>query len=490
MPDTALPPHADAAQVVIPAVQHWKSDGGALALRDGFIVVWCDAALADMACTLVAEITERAGLSGAAGATVRAGEINLVLDQEYDLGACPATAARVGYVLAVGDGVVHAARTETGVFWAARSLLQMLLAPSGLPCGRALDWLNYRVRGFILDVGRRVSRPEFLADMIKFMGWFKLSTSMVHLNDNGIVKDTGRSWSEAQCAFRLASDNPRLDGLVAGDGSYSRAEWDALKGVSSRHHGSLVPEIDVLAHARSLIAWRPELGLNGGDSDMLDLSKPETTELVKELFTEFVPWFRGSRVHFRAYEYGKDHHTEYREFFNAISAHLVSLGKQPVAWGSLAAMANGAANPGEGYDRAPVICSCNNDWYSGQAAVADGHRIINMNEDKLYIVPFPDYYHGGPLDGRVLFEVWEPHVFGKVQDLEPGHPQLLGAASALWNDLVLLDYDEHTMFSLIEPAFAVLAQKMWRGDVADMDYDSFVAGAAEVSAWPGRTLLS
>lgn len=122
--------------------------------------------------------------------------------------------------------------------------------------------------------------------------------------------------------------------------------------------------------------------------------------------------------------------------------------------------------------------------------VADGYQVVNMNDDLLYIVPFADYYQGGALDARALFDAWEPHVFGEGEDLAPGHPQLLGAASALWNDLVLLDYDEHTMHSMIEPAFGVLAQKMWRGVVPGMDYETFTTGAQFVSAWPGQEFLA
>ncbi len=81
-----------------------------------------------------------------------------------------------------------------------------------------------------------------------------------------------------------------------------------------------MPEIDVPAHGRSIVRVRPALGLNNGDSDTLDLSKPETTEFVKGIFDEFTPWFRGSYVHFGADEYEKEHAELYLRFFNEISA--------------------------------------------------------------------------------------------------------------------------------------------------------------------------
>ena len=54
---------------------------------------------------------------------------------------------------------------------------------------------------------------------------------------------------------------------------------------------------------------------------------------------------------------------------------------------------------------------------------------------------------------------------------------------------MLKDYDESVMHSMIEPAFGLLAQKMWRGVVPGMDYDAFMAGAETVSRWPGREFL-
>ena len=493
-------PHSS-APVVVPALQRWTPDAGTLTLVDGFRVLWAEDSLEATATQLVAEIAELAGLTGTAASASDAAanaagresgsgvDIVLALNPALDFGTDHATAAGEGYVLVVGNGVVLQARTSTGVFWATRSLLQMLLSSRELPCGTAVDWPNYPVRGFMLDVGRRFSQVGYLADIVRYMSWFKLNTFLVHLNDNEIAKDTKRSWDVAQAAFRLESENPNFTGLAATDGSYTRAQWDALEDLAAAHHVNLVPEIDVPAHARSLIKWKPELGLNGGDSDMLDLSRPEATELVKELFSEFVPWFRGPVVHFGADEYAKDHEPEYRAFFNDISAHVRSLGKAPMAWGSLSTMANGAGAPETGYSRDVTICSWNNDWYSGQAAVADGYNIINTNDDLLYIVPFADYYHGGPLDGQRLFDTWEPHVFGEGKNLYPHHPQLLGAASALWNDLVLKDYDEHVMHSMIEPTFGLLAQKMWRGVVPGMDYDAFMAGATTVARWPGREFL-
>lgn len=478
-----------AAPVVIPALQTWAATVGTTHLGDAFVVEHCTE-LARVANTLLSDVAELTGLAGSTGAN---GAIVLSLDPNLEFPTENATALTEGYRLEIGDQVRISARTPTGVYWGTRSLLQLLSQSTSLPGGVALDWPNYPVRGFMLDVGRRFSRPEVLRDYIRFMSWFKLNTFMIHLNDNEIAKDTKRSWNEAQQGFRLASDAPWLGGLAAEDGSYDRADWNSFEDVAAQRHVQLIPEIDVPAHSRSFIRWRPELGLNAGDSDMLDLGKAETTELVKAVFAEFAPWFRGPAVHFGADEYARGHSAEYRNFFNAVSFHLQSLGKDPIAWGSLSIMADGAGAgaPGpDGYNRDVTICAWNKEWYSGQAAVDDGFKVINTDDDQLYIVPFADYYHGQSLDAAALFARWEPHVFGEGLDLEPGHPQLLGAASAVWNDLVLLDYDEQAVHDMVKPAFAVLAQKMWRGAVAGLSYEQFQGHNEAVSRWPGKTFLN
>ena len=474
--------------VVVPSLQRWTPRDGATRLGDGFVVEH-SADLAEVAATLVADMAEVAGLAGSTPGA-GGGSIVLALDPELEFPTDNATALAEGYVLEV-DGVVRiTARTATGVYWGTRSLLQMLATSTSLPGGTAVDWPNYPLRGFMLDVGRRFSTPEAVRDYIRILSWFKMNTFMVHLNDNEITKDTKRPWAMAQQAFRLDSDTPWLAGLAAEDGSYNRADWDSFEDLAAQRYVQLVPEIDAPAHSRSFIRWRPELGLNGGDSDMLDLARPESTELIKALFDEFVPWFRGPAVHFGADEYARGHSEEYRSFFNAIGSHLRALGKDPLAWGSLTVMSDGAGSPGpEGYSRDVVMCAWNKDWYSGRAAVADGFKVINTDDDLLYVVPFADYYHGQGLDARALFESWEPHVFGDGFDLDPGHPQLLGAASAVWNDLVLLAYNERAVHDLVMPAFGVLAQKMWVGAVDGLGYEEFMVRHELVAGWPGRELL-
>jgi len=481
------------APEVIPSLQRWTGRAGTMSLADGFRVVYATESLGGTAAGLVRDLAEVTGIQGRsvlAGGESRPGDIVLALDPEQDLGTEHPTAGPEGYALTVGQTVAITARTLTGLFWGTRTVLQMAAKSTSLPQGIAIDWPNYAVRGFMLDVGRRFAEAGFIRDYIRFMSWFKMNTFLVHLSDNEITKDTKRSWPEAQHGFRLATDNPAFAGLASTDGSYDRADWDSFEEVAAAHHVTLVPEIDVPAHSRSIISWKPSLGLNDGDSDMLNLSNPDTLGVVKDIFSEFTPWFKGPSVHFGADEYARGYSDLYRQFFNDMSAHLRSLGKDPIAWGSLKVMSDDVENPADGYSRDVVLCAWSHGWYDPQDAVDDGYTIINTNDGLLYIVPFADYYHGSGLDGQSLFETWEPHVFSGERTLAPQHPQLLGAASALWNDLVLSDYNEHDVHGLLEPTFGTLAQKMWVGAVPELGYEAFTKQLDALRNWPGREFLA
>jgi hexosaminidase len=443
-------------------------------------------ALAGVAEQLCADLTELTGWPVGTCDESRDGDIVLRLDPGADVGPTE-VASREGYRLEVGTRVTIVSRTPTGAYWATRTVLQMLVlegrTEASVPVGTCVDWPNVTVRGFMLDLGRRWFDQEFVRDYVRYLSWFKLNTFQLHLNDNSAAPNG--DWSKAYAAFRLAGDNPRFAGLAAGDGAFTRADWDRLEDLAASRCVTIVPEIDGPSHSRAFIKFDPSLGLNQGDSHHLDLSKPESTRFMKEIYNEFTPWFRSPAVHIGADEYPREHGALYRNYVNDITAHLLALGKEVRGWGS-STMMSGTA---EGYDRRLTIHSWNNAWYGPHEALADGYPLINTNDDLLYIVPFAKYYHGKGLDGSWLYDNWEPHVFAAGRLVEPRHPLLLGAMSAVWNDLVAVDYGAAEVHRLVEPTFGLLAQKMWRGKQPGQTFEQFRSTVGNLGVGPGMEQL-
>ncbi len=469
---------------VIPSLHTWTGGTGSLELSNSSRIV-VEAGLEQIGGEFSDDLAEMTGLdldvvSGASAP----GDITLDLVLEDQHAAGGQRYAEEGYRLQTDTQVTISAPTETGVYYGTRSLLQILVQSEGrnvVPAGSAIDWPDYQERGFLLDVGRRFFTPEFIQDYIKMMSYYKLNRFQIHLNDNEIFPEH-EDFTQAYTGFRLKTDNPAFAGLASADGAYDKADWDSFEGTAATRGVQLVPEIDVPAHSAAIVNWKPSIGLNGGNSDMLDLSKPETITTVKDIFNEFTPWFRGEEVHFGADEYTRSLGNVYRDFYNTMGAHVRSLGKQPVAWGSQTVMSGGIA----GYDKDVIINSWNNGWYGLKTAEADGVKFINTNDATLYVVPFANYYHGNGLNNQSLYQTWTPNE-GGGQTVSPS--SVLGAQFAVWNDLVNMDYTEMDVHGLIERSFPTIAQKSWAAVDPDRTFAQFSATLDTVGMGPGLDLI-
>ncbi|ALV45197.1 hypothetical protein MB46_06435 [Arthrobacter alpinus] len=487
---------------LVPGFKQFTPGGGSSTLGD--LLHFRAAVGAEAAArTLMSDLAELHGIQGVLSVSAPADipsqgdvvDVVLSLDPTLtDFATIDEPLRAEAYKLEVGERIILTAATEQGLQWASRSFLQLIQScgdSRALEAGTALDWPDYPVRGFVIDTGRRFMAPEFIRDLIRTLSWHKLNTLVIHLNDNEIAKDTGRSWDEAQHGFRLRAESGEFAPLASTDGSYSRQDWASFEDLAAARGITIIAEIDAPAHSRAFIAQHPELGRDNGNSDMLDLAGDHAVNFMKRLFDEFLPWFRGPVVHFGADEYERGLDEDFKSYFNQMAAHLRSAGKSPMAWGSITTMSGGAGAPApEGYDRDVLICSWNNGWYGPKEAVADGYRILNTNDEWLYTVPYADYYCGDGLRLEKLWSDWEPHVFGGDEVLDKQHPQLLGSLSACWNDLVLMDYNEHDIFRMVSPTFPMLGQKMWGGTPEGMSFCEFSELTDRMADCPGREFVN
>jgi hexosaminidase len=107
---------------------------------------------------------------------------------------------------------------ETGRIWAQQTLAQLKAAGAKAPCGKIRDIPKYRVRAFMMDVGRMHHSMDFMRDLARTMSYYKMNTLHVHLNDNVGGKDPNK-----YAAFRLESET--YPELTAKDGHYTKKEF-------------------------------------------------------------------------------------------------------------------------------------------------------------------------------------------------------------------------------------------------------------------------
>ncbi|CEN37426.1 Beta-N-acetylhexosaminidase (fragment) [Capnocytophaga canimorsus] len=80
------------------------------------------------------------------------------------------------YQIEIGQQIKVSANSTKGLYWATRTLLQLSEQSFDLPCGTIIDYPQYPLRGFMLDVGRKFFTIDYLKSVVKLMAYYKMNT--------------------------------------------------------------------------------------------------------------------------------------------------------------------------------------------------------------------------------------------------------------------------------------------------------------------------
>lgn len=463
---------------VVPELKTWSGAEGQTALSGRIVVK--NAKLKAVAAALAADYKEMFGkeLTIVNGAT-KGGDVVLSLKKDKALGD-------EGYTMNVGSAVEITAATERGAFWATRTLLQIAEQhkDGNLPKGKTTDVPKYKLRGFMIDCGRKFIPMSYLRDLAKIMAYYKMNTLQVHLNDNGFRQYFGGDWNKTQAAFRLECDT--YPGLTAKDGSYSKQEFIDFQKLAEQNGVEVIPEIDAPAHSLAFTQYKNEIGSKEYGMDHLDLFNPETYKFMDGLWKEYIggknPVFIGKRVHIGTDEYSnakKDVVEKFREFTDHYIKYVESFGKQAVVWGALT-----HANGDTKVKNKGVLMDI---WYNGYADPVEmkkqGYKLVSIPDGLVYIVPAAGYYYDY-LNCQYLYEHWTPAVIGN-KTFEENDPMIEGGMFAVWNDHAGNGISTKDVHHRVYPALQTLAVKCWTGKDTKLPYAEFDSKRVELSEAPG-----
>ena len=395
-----------------------------------------------------------------------------------------------GYQMTIGDIVEVASPAEIGAFWATRTLLQILETtpntqhPSPkIPKGTISDIPQYKMRGFMLDVGRKFVPMHYLRNLVKVMAYYKMNTLQLHLNDNGFPQYFENDWMKTSAAFRLECDT--YPGLAAKDGHYTKAEFIELQKLAESLHVEIIPEIDAPAHVLAFTQYRPELGSKEYGMDHFNLSNPEIYTFMDGLFAEYLtgknPVFRGPRVNIGTDEYSnrdKEVVEQFRAYTDYYLALIEKYGKQPMVWGSLTHAKGTTPIRHEN-----VLMACwSRDYSDPDSMMQLGYQIVSIPDRYNYIVPAAGYYYDY-LNCKWLYESWTPAtLFGKP--IAEQHPQLEGGMFAVWNDHYGNGISTKDIHHRLYPAMHTFSTKCWTGQLTSLPYETFDKKRLELSEAP------
>lgn len=496
------------APAVLPELQEWKGRTGNFTLTDSSKIVYADDDLKSAADEMAADYEDLTGktITVVKGTSedATAGDFFFAKTENTSLGLM-----KEGYLMDISDKIVVTSETQTGAYWATRTILQALKQSdfTTIPQGITRDYPMYEVRGFILDVGRKTFTMDYLEQVVKEMSWYKMNDFQVHINDNLIGLETKEDPMTAYSAFRLENDTIKKGGilrdaqgnpltvndqvleyeqdLTSTDLWYTKNEFRDFIQESRELGVNIVPEIDTPAHSLALTKVLPELryGTSGRQNDHLDLvdSYEQCLTFVQTIFGEYMqednPVFdEETIVHIGADEYNASS-IAYRKFVNDMIDYVEGTGRKARVWGSFTQAAKGEDIDAEGVQI--------NLWNFGYANMdkmyEDGFDLINCNDGNYYIVPNAGYYYDYLSDGT-MYNLAINSIGGVT--IPAGDDQMVGGAFAVWNDMTdyldngVSEYDVYDRISNM----SLFAAKLW--GKGDLDLAGAKARAEELGDAP------
>ena len=425
-----------------------------------------------------------------------------------------------GYTLEVTPEKINIKAADyNGALYALQTLRQLL--PNEVESSELVkrDWLvpavtitdapQYQWRGLMLDVSRHFFPKEYILKTLDRMAMLKLNTFHFHLVDNEgwrieikkypkltevgawRVDQEDKLWDERTPNPANAFANPATAPKKYG-GFYTQEDIKEIVAYATKRGITVIPEIEMPAHAMSAIAAYPELschkrpiGVPSGAvwpiTDIYCAGQEETFDFIEEVLTEVLALFPSQYIHIGGDEAT---HTEWEHcpkcqlrmkehqlknvhqlqsyFIKRIDDFLTSKGRTLVGWDEI--MDGGLAK------NAVVM-----NWRGievGKKALAQGNPIVLTSD--CYIDNYqglPDYEpqaNGGYLPLKKLYNYnLEKEA---LADASVEKSKVLGTQANLWAEHV--GSTEHSEYMLF-PRLLALAEISWTNDKLK-DWDSFM----------------
>lgn len=425
--------------------------------------------------------------------------VDAPIGARIDLYVQATAGADASYRIEVGPtGVQLSAASPAGLHQAANTFLQMLCAAEQgrIPAQRVIDAPRFAWRGALLDSARHMQSVDFIKRFLDAMAWHRLNVLHWHLTDDQgwrleikqypRLTDVGAYRVPAGAAGQDAEGQPtRYGGFYTQDEAREIVAYAAARGIT------VVPEIDVPAHASAIVAAYPEFGAIpeavkavpadwGIYQNLLSLDA-HTQTFVENVLREVMAIFPSPYLHvggdeldpsqWQQSEAGQaliaelgrsDRETLQAWYSERLARFVAGQGRRLVGWDEMLS---------EQLDRGAVIMS----WRGidgGLKAVEQGHDTV--------LSPWPDLYldnsqsdAGDEPPGRVrqvtLESIYRFNPMPKAIAADK-RQHVLGIQANLWSEHIRT---EARMAHMAFPRLAALAEVAW-SEPAQHDWSSFL----------------
>jgi hexosaminidase len=391
-----------------------------------------------------------------------------------------------GYSLEITNQIKINALNDTGAFYGTRTVLQLLKQGFTIAGGIARDWPSYKVRGLMVDNGRKFYTYAWLKNHIMELAYLKMNYFHFHFSDNEGFRIESTKHPEIVSAAHL-----------------TKAEIISLQEIAAKYHVMIVPEIDMPGHMYQILSAHTDLRLKNSTSvatGNIDLSKEESYTLMKDIIEEYMPLFTSKYWHIGSDEYLNP--SDYANYPQLLTYAKKNYGSTAVAkdiflgfinWANKIVKGGGKTlqvwndaltnSDGGGYavklDKDIVV-----DFWSGgtapQSLVNAGYSVINSNSTLFY------YVLGAAWKPKAseIYESWSPEIFQGSRSISANSSKNLGGQLLIWCDYPNAETEAQVAEGIRIP-LRTLAQRIWGSDKLVSTYISFKSIIKTIGRAPG-----
>ncbi len=333
---------------------------------------------------------------------------------------------------------------------------------------RLKDTPDYAIpwRGVMIDVSRHFMPLPYLYKEIDALAHFGMNRLHLHLTDDAgwriEIKSRPRltevgAWRSHQ-TWSDWNDNGHTyaDSVCGFGGYYKQEELRQLVAYAAERGIEIVPEIEFPAHSAEVVAAYPEVGNERGELDML---KPETYSLMRDVLKEVADIFPSTYLHLGGDEAATQHDLQ-PEGMRKIKSIVDSLGRKMIVWDE--ALTDTPADSG-------MVIMVWRDISTARKAASLGHEVILTPGRYCYLDKAQDspvsepQAAGGYLPADSVYALPNPFDASLAD-------KLLGVQVNLWTERI--DNPQYAEYMIWPRAYAI-AELGQKGLTPKRDYRGF-----------------
>lgn len=344
-------------------------------------------------------------------------------------------------------------------------------------CPEGGEGLPLQWRGLMLDVSRHYMPIEYIYKEVDAMEHFGLNTLHLHLTDAAgwrieiksrpRLTDVGAwrtswDWEEWWNGNRAYSDKDHGFG-----GYYTQDQLRDLVAYAQKKGIQIVPEIEFPGHSEETVAAYPEVGFNHAE---LDMQKPETYQLMRDVLSEVAQIFPSPYMHVGGDEAATQNNIQ-PEGMRRVKEIVDSLGKKMVVWDE--------ALTDEPRDSDMIIMV----WRgidTARKAAQLGHKVILSPGKWCYLDKSQEDISCGHKTQGGFLSVDKVYTLPDPFETPEEKAHLLGVQGNLWTEYV---EDHNRAEYMIWPREVAIAELGLNGLDAPRDAEAFHKKALEATEW-------